>query len=251
MRKRRAVPSFLIPLGGGAGMSAAWGRFKLAALMQHLLIVYVHLVATCMAIGVIVMTDMRLLAKLAGYRVVIPPPERFETRMIVVALATLLVSGAALIGLGLAADPHYLANPKLQAKLLLVAALWLNALALHRITFPRLARVRPVASWSARDHWSVALPVGVSNSLWMYCAFLGVARIWNYRVPLWQVLAVACVLIAGAVAGVRFALHFAARDEAELQPDWIDTVKTRLSDRRTVERQRHPFEQSQYQQRLF
>ena len=59
------------------------------------------------------------------------------------------------------------------------------------------------------------------------------------------------MLIAGAVAGVRFALHFAARDEAELQPDWIDTVKTRLSDRRTVERQRHPFEQSQYQQRLF
>ena len=45
--------------------------------MQHLLIVYFHLIATCMAIGVIVMTDMRLLAKLAGYRVTIPPPERF------------------------------------------------------------------------------------------------------------------------------------------------------------------------------
>jgi len=45
------------------------------------LLVFLHLIATCAAIGTIVITDMRLLAKLMGFRVVLPRPERFETVM--------------------------------------------------------------------------------------------------------------------------------------------------------------------------
>src|ERR1700712_234784 len=99
--------------------------------MLYLLFVYIHLIATCMAIGVIVLTDMRLLAKLVGYRVVIPPPERFETLMIIVAMTTLVVSGSVVVLLGLAGNPQYLDNPKLQAKILLVALLVANSFALH------------------------------------------------------------------------------------------------------------------------
>jgi len=198
--------------------------------MQHLLTVYVHLLATCMAIGVIVMTDMRLVAKLAGYRVTIPPPERFESRMILVATATLVLTGTALIAMGLAADPRYLDNPKLQAKLVLVTLLCVNGFALHYITFPRLARARTVASWSMRDMLAVAAPVGLSNSLWMYCAFLGIARPWNFTVPIGEVLGVAVVLFMLAFGAVMLGLRFAARDEPRHDPDWIDSMKARLGD---------------------
>lgn len=210
--------------------------------MQHLLTVYIHLIATCMAIGVIVMTDMRLVAKLAGYRVTIPPPERFESRMILVATATLLLTGSALVAMGLAAEPRYLDNPKLQAKLVLVCLLCVNGFALHYITFPRLARGRTVASWSLRDLLAVAVPVGLSNSLWMYCAFLGIARPWNFSVPIGEVLGVAAVLFMVAVSAVLIGLRFAARDEPRREPDWVDSVKARLSDRAPLGGYRQPFQ---------
>lgn len=218
--------------------------------MSHMLIVYVHLIATCMAIGVIVMTDMRLLAKLVGYRVVIPPPERFETLMIVVAMTTLVLSGLALVMIGLADNPNYLGNPKLQAKILLVALLVVNAFALHYVTFPRLAKVRPVASWGVRDHLSVALPVGLSNSLWMYCAFLGIARPWNFTISIFEVLGIGFVLFAFASAVVLVALRFAARDEPRAQPDWIDSMKARLSDRMPLDERRR-YERPHFQDTLF
>lgn len=206
-----------------------------------------------MAIGVIVMTDMRLLAKLAGYRVVIPPPERFETRMITVALSVLILTGAAIVAMGLAADPKYLSNPKLQAKLLLVAALCANAFALHYVTFPRLARVRPVSSWSLRDHLSVALPVGMSNALWFYCAFLGIARPWNFRVSIALVLVISVVLVLLVACAVFTALQFAARDEPQRHPDWIDSIKARLSDRVPLDahRRHHQKERAELQDTLF
>lgn len=198
--------------------------------MDKMLLVYAHLIATCMAIGVIVMTDMRLLAKLARYKVVIPPPERFETRMIMVALTALVLSGGTIIALGLATDPNYLNNPKLQAKLMLVAILSLNAVVLHYVTFPRLARARPVASWNFIDHLAVAIPVGLSNSLWFYCAFLGIARAWSYKVSMEHVLTVAGVLASVTAFSVLIALRFAARDEpVDRRPDLIDTVKSQIS----------------------
>ena len=203
--------------------------------MQHLLTVYVHLIATCMAIGVIVMTDMRLVAKLVGYRVTIPPPERFESRMILVATATLVLTGTALIAMGLSADARYLDNPKLQAKLVLVTLLCVNGFVLHYATFPRLSRVRTVTSWSQRDILAVAGPVALSNSLWMYCAFLGIARPWNFSVPIGEVLGVAVVLFVLAFVAVVIGLRFAARDEPRKDPDWIDSMKARLSDHAPLE----------------
>ncbi|HEY4067596.1 MAG TPA: hypothetical protein VGM74_11910 [Burkholderiaceae bacterium] len=218
--------------------------------MLYLLFIYIHLIATCMAIGVIVLTDMRLLAKLVGYRVVIPPPEQFETLMVVVAMTTLVVSGCAVVLLGMAANPHYLNNPKLQAKILLVGLIVANSFALHYISFPRLARARAVASWKARDHLGVAIPVALSNSLWLYCAFLGVARPWNNVVPIGTVLAIAFGLFVAATLAVLLALRFGAREQHRERPDWIDSVKARLSDRMPLSERRR-YDRQHLQDTLF
>lgn len=198
--------------------------------MLKVLVVYVHLIATCAALGVLISSDLRLLTKLVGYRCMIRAPRKFETRLIMAALATLVVTGIALIALGLAASPGYLDNQKLQAKLVLVSVLCVNAWVLHRVTFGQLAQRRPVAQWTRAEHLRVAIPVAVSNTLWLYCAFLGIVRPWNNTVTLGEALLPALVLFTVAALVIAGALRVAARSEPASPPDWIDSMKARLSD---------------------
>lgn len=196
--------------------------------MFKLLLLFAHLLGTSLALGAIVATDIRLLRKLADERVRIAPPNPFVMRLITLALLVLYVSGGALLALGLDADPNYLGNSKLQAKLLLVAVLTVNALVLHHYTFPGLARGRRVARWKLADFMRVALPVSLSNCLWMYCAFLGIARPWNHAVSLGFVLGTAAWLCALTLAVVTAILVIAAQDRTGAAPGWIDGLKRRL-----------------------
>jgi len=164
----------------------------------QLLVVYVHLLATCAALGAIMATDLRLLGKVWSVGARLQPPGSFVSRLVGLSLILLCVTGAALLWLGFDADPNYLqTNPKLQAKLMLVAVLAVNAGVLHGYTFPRLATGRPLRMATLADALGVAVPVALSNCLWLFCAFLGVARRWNGVVPIAEVME-----IAGSVFGV-------------------------------------------------
>lgn len=178
--------------------------------MLKLAVLYVHLLGTCLALGLVMATDARLLARVLGWGAVLAPPSRFVRRAIGFALGVLLLSGAMLVALGLAGDPHYLANPKLQGKLLLVTLLCANASVLHHRIFPLLRRARPVAQWRTGQRNLVAVSVGLSASLWLYCAFLGIARPWSHTVPLSTVLAIGLTLWAVCAAATRIALALAA-----------------------------------------
>jgi len=170
--------------------------------MAYTLLLFAHLLAVSMALGAIVATDLRLLSKLAQDRTRIAPPNQFVTRIVMVALLVLYATGGALIVVGLLERADYLANPKLQAKLVLVVLLTINAFVLHRLTFPRLARGRRVARWHASDWLIVGVPVAVSNFLWMFVAFLGVARAWNGTMPFGDIMAIAALLYGAAQAAV-------------------------------------------------
>lgn len=196
--------------------------------MFKLLLLFAHLLGTSLALGAIVATDIRLLRKLADDRVRIAPPNPFVMRLITLALLVLYATGAAMVVLGLGADPEYLGNPKLQAKLVLVALLSINALVLHHITFPGLARGRRVARWKFADFMRVALPVSLSNCLWMYCAFLGIARPWNHTVTFGFVLGTAVWLFALTLAAVTTILVIAAQDRTDAEPGWMDALKRQL-----------------------
>lgn len=198
--------------------------------MLKTLIVYIHLIATCAAIGTIVITDLRLAAKAMGYKVVIPPPERFETVMISMALAMLYITGGALVYLGLQANPDFLANQKVQAKLVLVALLTINAFVLHKMVFPILGRSKPVSRWTKAQWMTVAGSVSLSNSIWFFAAFLGVNRVWNGTVTIEFVLGVATIIWAVIFVLVNVMLSLYSRDEPKAKPDWIDSMKASLSD---------------------
>jgi hypothetical protein len=186
------------------------------------------LLATCTALGAIVATDIRMLARLGDYKSRIAPPNPFVARLVTIGLMGLYVTGAALIWIGLGENPDYLQNPKLQAKLVLVAILSANGVALHRWTFPRLARRKRLVLRNPRVGLSVAVPLALSNSLWLFCAFLGMARSWSFKVPMADVFGIATLLFAAALAGVFTIIALAERDRPRTQPDWIDALKRQM-----------------------
>src|SRR5664279_2666778 len=129
---------------------------------------------------------------------------------VMVALLLLYATGGAIVVQGLGERADYLDNPKLMVKIGLVVLLTLNAFLLHYVTFPRLARGRRVARWHLADWALVAVPVATSNFLWMFVAFLGIARPWNYTMPMRDILAIAAGLYIVAQDGVFALLATAA-----------------------------------------
>ena len=194
---------------------------------MQLLVLFVHLLATCTALGAIIACDLRLLSKLDEYPTRIAPPNAFVVRLVAGSLLVLYASGALLVWIGLGENPAYL-NPKLQGKLLLVGLLTANAVVLHWLTFPRLSRRRPLLPLCLHDALVVAAPVALSHCLWLYCAFLGIARPWNEGVSVAAVLGLAALLFALAFAAVLGLLTVACRSRPRGRPDWVDSVKGRL-----------------------
>jgi hypothetical protein len=179
--------------------------------LLYMILVFGHLLAASMALGAIVATDLRMLSKLAHDKVRIPPPNEFVARLVTIALVLLYVTGAGIVSIGSLGQPDYFANPKLQGKLLLVALLTFNAFVLHRVTFPCLARGRSVGRWRVIDWIVVVPPIALSNCLWLFCAFLGIARPWNHALPLADLLGVAATLYGAAVVLVTLLLAAASR----------------------------------------
>jgi hypothetical protein len=194
-----------------------------------MLLAFGHLLAASMALGAIVATDLRLLSKLSQDKVRIAPPNPFVTRIVMLALLLLYATGGAICIQGLADRPDYLENPKLQAKVALVIVLTLNAFVLHKVTFPRLARGRRVPRWNVIDWIVVAVPVATSNSLWLFCAFLGIARPWNYVVPLRDVLEIAATLFLVVQLGVITILAMAGRSPRPDHSGWADRLARSLA----------------------
>jgi hypothetical protein len=178
--------------------------------MFKLFILYSHLLATCTALGVIIATDLQLLGKLTKPGLRIESPGKYVERLIMASLAALYVTGGFLIWLGLQERADYLLNPKLIGKLVLVGVLTANAVVLHQVVFPRLQKMKALSAWSASDRINIALPVALSNSLWMFCAFLGIARPWNFSMPLFSVLGMAAGVFAAVFCGVVLMLKFAS-----------------------------------------
>jgi len=198
----------------------------------HLLVLFLHLLATCVALGAILASDLRLLGKLfgpGGGR--IAPPNAYVTRLVGLSLLVLCVSGAALLWLGFEQRADYLDNPKLQAKIALVATLAVNALVLHAWTFPRLARGKRLKLWTAADTAGVAVPVALSNCLWLFCAFLGIARPWNYTIAFGEVLAIAGGLFLLTFASVMLLLAGATRDWSRGATHFVPKMRSPASPR--------------------
>lgn len=146
-------------------------------------IVYVHLLAAAFALVELLRFDIRFLRNLNR------PFAVFDLQRLIVAkrtvrlaLIVLWLTGIWMVVNGAIDEPgKYLANQKLWMKLFTVLLLTLNGMLMHSIGFSHFLEAGTVFTQLAYKSQLRLLGMGVVSSVsWLYAAFLGIARPWNY-----------------------------------------------------------------------
>lgn len=137
--------------------------------VSRALLIYAHLIICAVALGRVILADIQIA------RGAINQTEIRETaNQVVWLLAGLWLTGLSIIYLDTGFDLAIIATKsKLLLKLLCAAALTLNGMVLHHISFPVLSAKGPLA-W----HHSTLLAVtgSLSTSHWLLAAFVGVTK---------------------------------------------------------------------------
>ncbi len=159
-------------------------------------VLYIHLIATCIAVGSLLVKDLELL--LARGRPLFPREKAglvHVAQVIFLSLCVLWVSGLALVVLGVLENPQYLSNEKLWAKASVVCVLTLNGFLLHFYSFPRVVSDQGVIGLRAIEQALVISSGAISTSSWLFACFLGIARPLNFTVAYEQVMLGYCASV--------------------------------------------------------
>ncbi len=167
------------------------------------LLVYAHLIAACIAVGILLIQDLAL-SKLRGRpmgKEMIDDLQK-SAGIVFVALVVLWVTGLGLVVHGYLDNPAYLMNQKLWAKFTVVSILTINGLFLHFYSFPRLMSPRGFIGHQVSEQLFVVVTAVVSAVSWLYACYLGIARPWNNVAPYTYVMAIyaACLVVALVIA---------------------------------------------------
>ncbi|QEY62127.1 hypothetical protein FXN65_08610 [Metapseudomonas lalkuanensis] len=196
--------------------------------LVRLAIVYMHLIACCVAVGLVVTSDLAMARQLLrGDDSAHCRPSHLESlqRTISLALLVLWVTGAAIILLDMSVKGWtYLLNPKLQAKVMIVALLTLNGMLLHRAVLPALARAGSLLALQPAMRSLTMFAGTVSAVSWFYAALLGVGRPLAWKYSLAELMAAYPLLIIAGYGAMRLLVALARkRSRAE-------TITTSLPD---------------------
>ena len=171
-------------------------------------IVFVHLIACCVAIGLVLTSDIAMVRQLLDTDAPTDPAQVHLAslqRTVTLALTILWITGIAIIAVDMRTQGlRYLGNPKLQAKIGIVALLTFNGIALHSAVLPALRKAGSLLKLSF-ERRMVAIFAGVISAVsWFYAAMLGVGRPLSWKYSLVQILAAYPALIAGGIATMLF-----------------------------------------------
>lgn len=168
--------------------------------MLKTLLVYIHLIAACLAIGVLLVQDIAL-AKWRGRAMDAAAIENLHRNsgLVTLALVVLWVSGLIIVAIGYLDVPNYLMNQKLWAKFTVVSILTINGLFLHHYSFRVLASPVGFIGASRMAQFLVLVTAVVSLVSWLYSCYLGIARPWNNVAPYAYVMIVYSVLMTIAL----------------------------------------------------
>jgi hypothetical protein len=164
-------------------------------------VVYLHLIACCVAIGLVLTSDIAMVKQLIKG----DPNERMDAqhladlqRTVSRALIALWATGVAIVSLDASIKGWgYFANPKLQSKIAIVTLLTINGFALHKYVLPLLQKAGSLLKLSFSQRMLAIFTGAVSGVSWFYAAMLGVGRPLNFKYSLVEILAAYPVLIAG------------------------------------------------------
>nr|WP_178132153.1 hypothetical protein [Pseudomonas sp. C2B4] len=191
-------------------------------------VVYVHLVACCVAIGLVLTSDIAMVRDLWKRKAFtehdLAHMESLQ-RSVVWALVGLWVTGAAIIGIDyLGKGTEYFMNPKLHAKVIIVVLLTYNGVLLHNLVLPALKKAGSLLDlgFSAR---MLALFCGSLSAVsWMYAAMLGVGRPLAWKYSLSELLMAYPVLIVLGFLAMLALTQRAKRQESLTTPQWTNAA---------------------------
>ena len=181
------------------------------------LIVYAHLLAACVAIGILLIQDLAL-AKSKGSPLSATAIKDLtrSAEIMFIALIALWISGLSLVLIGYLDNPEqYLMNEKLWAKFTVVSVLTLNGIALHYFSFPRVTSRKGLLGLPTFEQILVTLTGALSSVSWLFACYLGIARPWNYTVDYSFVMFIYSGLLIGAFIVAGEVLRAMRRAEPE------------------------------------
>ncbi|HEF4762924.1 TPA: hypothetical protein SAN82_005401 [Pseudomonas putida] len=191
-------------------------------------VVYVHLVACCVAIGLVLTSDIAMVRDLLKRKAFTEHDHaHMESlqRSVVWALIALWVTGTAIIGIDyLGKGTEYFMNPKLHAKVIIVVLLTYNGVLLHNLVLPALKKAGSLLEldFSAR---MLALFCGALSAVsWMYAAMLGVGRPLAWKYSLTELLTAYPVLIVLGFLTMLTLTQWAKRQNTLSEPQWTNAA---------------------------
>ena len=182
------------------------------------LIVYAHLLAACVAIGILLIQDLAL-AKSKGSPLSATAIKDLtkSAEIMFIALILLWISGLSLVLIGYLDNPEqYLMNEKLWAKFTVVSVLTLNRIALHYFSFPRVTSRKGLLGLPTFEQILVTLTGALSSVSWLFACYLGIARPWNYTVDYNYIMFIYSGLLICAIIVAGEALRSMRRDDPPL-----------------------------------
>lgn len=149
--------------------------------MINSLLVYIHLLAACIAIGILLIQDYALFQTRGRSLSSLEIAElHLNAKRVSLALLLLWVTGIAIVIKGYIGHPDYVINPKLWAKLSVVIILTINGCILHSFCFPRLYQPLGLNDLSKSEKILLALSGSLSTTSWLFASYLGIARHWSF-----------------------------------------------------------------------
>lgn len=164
-------------------------------------IVYAHLIACCVAIGMVLTSDFAMIKELfKGGNSHLQDRDHMQSlqKSVSAALAVLWLSGVAIIWVDInASGLSYLLNPKLQAKIAIVMLLTFNGRLLHGLVLPALQKAGSLLKLDFSMRMFALFAGALSGVSWFYAAMLGVGRPLSWKYSLAEILAAYPVMIVG------------------------------------------------------
>lgn len=168
--------------------------------LLRMAIVYPHLIACCVAIGLVLTSDIALIRQLINGH---SPTQHDDQHMaslqktVSLALIALWITGISIIALDMSSKGwSYLMNPKLQAKILIVTLLTFNGFILHSTVIPAMKKVGSLLDLALSQRLLALFSGVISGVSWFYAAMLGIGRPLNWKYSLLEILLAYPLLIA-------------------------------------------------------
>src|SRR5207245_8874718 len=164
-------------------------------------IVYTHLIACCVAIGLVLTSDIAMIKQLIKGDALAQSDNIHLSdlkKTVSLALIALWITGIAVIWLDASSKGLvYFLNPKIQAKIGMVVLLTLNGFLLHSTVMPAMQTAGSLLKLSFSQRMLTIFTGVVSCVSWFSAALLGVCRPLAWKYSLVELLAAYPVLIAG------------------------------------------------------